>query len=116
MQGEPESLLEKFMVGVNTVGKGRREGDKVGLGAGNGSTTSPPQSQGWAGHHGLYPGILQPRGKREEGIVSMRPTPHPAVRRAWVAFLNLCSSPGRFLSIRSKQKQIHCRKYYDERF
>lgn len=35
------------------------------------SSTSPPQSQGWAPHLGLCPGTLQPRGKREEGIVSM---------------------------------------------
>lgn len=42
MQGEPESLLEKFIVGINTVGKGRREGDKAGLGAGNGGGAAPP--------------------------------------------------------------------------
>lgn len=42
MQGEPEPLLEKFMVGINTVGKGRRQGDKAGLGAGSGGGAASP--------------------------------------------------------------------------
>lgn len=69
MQGEAESLLEKFMVGINTVGKGRRQGDNAGFGAGNGGGAAPLHP-----HHGLCPGILQPTGKREEGIVSMSPS------------------------------------------
>lgn len=68
MQGEPESLLEKFIVGINTVGKGRREGDKAGLGAGNGGGAAPPHPLHRA-RDGIPPWALSwaPAAKREKG-------------------------------------------------
>lgn len=68
MQGEPESLLEKFMVGINTVGRGRREGDKAGVGAGNGGGAGPAHP-----HHRARDGlptsgfVLGPCSQEEKG-------------------------------------------------